>query len=177
MNFSLPVLTVALLIMSAAQRPSLAELARREAERRKEVERTGVAVKEIRSADVHTTSTTGGRAAEAGRKDHGDVSITRGADGGSLRAYRATLERLAREIRVTDERLAALRRRLDLEMKKQSTIIGGRRDGSAADKLRAQAGDLEQKLRRLQGERRIAYEEGRRAGWQPGELDGRYVVR
>jgi hypothetical protein len=156
---------------------SLAEHAKREAERRKQLESKGVEARIIRSQDLRTVTPPAGPgktpSPAAGRKEPDRA----GDRLGSLSKFRSGIERFDREMRAAQEKLASQRRRLEAELRRGRSSARGMSSSDQADRLRAGIQDLEQKIARLQAERRTVYDEGRRAGWQPGELDGKYVLR
>jgi predicted RNase H-like nuclease (RuvC/YqgF family) len=175
-------LILALLCLAAAAVPllnaqSLAEAARREAERRREIDRQGLEAKVIEgdpaqlapdgnlstSSPVRRDRPTTDREVEPRRK-------------GTPRSYRTKIQKLDREIRSGEDRIAALRERLRRErwaLPKVGRISRSSGGSGSQERLQAQIGDLESKVRQLRKERRETYDEGRRAGFLPGELDGR----
>jgi DNA repair exonuclease SbcCD ATPase subunit len=157
---------------------SLANLARREAERRKLLE--GVEGKTIGDAEAKQIS--GGNVSifsppqDSGKAPEKQTSSQSGA---SLKTYRASIEKLDREIRQSREKLNALRERLaNLRWAPPRTgkLSAGPVSESSLEKLGAQVQELEAKLKQLEKERLQVYDEGRKAGYLPGELEGKGIV-
>jgi hypothetical protein len=165
--------------ISLAGQQSLAEAARREAERRKELERQGVEGKVVLSeaARVAPGCNRGGSAPALVTRE--GSSRVRSSKGPSLQALRTTLQNLDREIKYGEERLALLRVRIESEkwqLPKVGKISRRSNNTSAQERLRLQMQELEAKLRLWRRERLEAYERGRKAGFLPGELDGKGIV-
>ena len=157
---------------------SLADLARREAERRKLLE--GVEGKTIGDAEARQVS--GGNISTSSPPQNSGKTLekqTSPKSGTSLKTYRAAIEKLDREIRQSREKLIALRERLaDLRWALPGT---GKLSASSVselslEKLSAQVQELEMKLKQLERDRLQIYDEGRKAGYLPGELDGKGIV-
>ena len=161
-----------------AKSQSLADLARREAERRKLLE--GVEGKTIR--DVGAREPSGGNAGtSASSQTEGKPSEkqTSSKSGASLKSYRAAIDKLDREIGQTREKLTALRERLaDLRWAppKAGKITASSTSDASLEKLSAQVQELEARLKQLERERLRIYDEGRKAGYLPGELDGKGII-
>jgi hypothetical protein len=161
---------------------SLADLAQKEAERRKALEVQGVQGKVIQGNPESlapegnlTTST----AAATGVSDKSRPSTQNRNGNPSARSYRATLQRLDRSISRTEERLQLLRSRLREEqwaLPKVGRVSS--RSGTANSQKRTQAEveHLEIQLKRMVKERAEIYDEGRKAGFLPGELDGKGII-
>ena len=168
---------IAEVLPSSLVAQSLAEVARREAERRRELDRQGVEAKVIdgdpaqlapngnlsTSSSVPRTRAPGDRTSEARRS-------------GTPRSYRTRIQRLDREIRSREERVAALQERLRKErwaLPKVGRLSRSSGSATSQERLQTQIKDLDSKLKQLKRERREVYDEGRRAGFHPGELDGK----
>jgi hypothetical protein len=158
---------------------SLAEAARREAERRRQLEEQGIEAKVIvggRSKGVGGNVTTFTRAPEA-RDLPAKLNELRGRI--PANTYRRLLQKLDREIAECEERQAGLKRQADAE-KWSIPRVGrtGLRTGAqtTAEKLRKQAAELEAKAKRLRLQRMETYEAGKKAGYLPGELDGKGII-
>jgi len=146
---------------------SLSELAKKEAERRKLLDQQGIEAKKIDQRDHAakgnvTLSSPPPKVspAESGKKP-------------SLERYRTLLRNLDSEIRRDEERLASLRKRLEIE--KDAPLRLGRHGKSstaetATRRLENQILDLEIKLKRLRDDRLKTYDAARKAGFLPGEL-------
>jgi len=166
----------ALLLAALLAVQSLADVARREAERRREIDRQGIAAKVIegdpsqlaRSGNVSTSAQSPRIAIEE--------AGTRGSRTGSSRSYRTAIQKLDREIGSAQDRLVTLRERIQAERwaPPKAGKAGRSSAGTASqENLQWQVRDLELKIKRMRRERSAIYDEGRRAGYQPGELDGR----
>ncbi len=155
---------------------SLADVARQEAERRRELERQGVTAKVVEGdpaqmAPSGNISTSG---QSPGFVRHADEDKMRNR--GSPRYYRTAIQKLDREIRSLGDRLVTLRERIQSERwaLPKSGRAGKSSSGSGSrEQLQWQARDIELKLKRLRQERAAIYDEGRRSGFLPGELDGK----
>lgn len=178
-------MTLTLLIQIASVVPSylpaqsLAEAARREAERRRELDRQGVEAKVI---DGNTPQlapngnlSTSSPAPGYGAPDDLERSVGRARP----RSYRTRIQRLDREIRLAEDRIAALKERLRKErwaLPKVGRLSKSSGAATSQERIQGQIGDLEAKVKQLRRERREVWDEGRRAGFQPGELDGKGVA-
>lgn len=90
-------------------------------------------------------------------------------------AYRTRLQSLDRQIREDQEQLQLLEQRMAAERwapPRAGRIARTRNYGSAYEDLHWKAEQLRARLSRLREERRKVYEEGRKAGFLPGELEG-----
>jgi len=159
---------------------SLAEAARKEAERRKILEQQEIKGKVINSeslernsgAAVSTSKLPGG----PGRPGPGLPSAS---DRRTVVSYRSALLRLDQNIRQGEDRLAALKRRYEEEkdtLPRLGRITGRNAAGSTRERLRRQIEEMQVKLRRLRQDRLETYDAGRKAGFMPGELDGHGIV-
>jgi hypothetical protein len=175
-------LILTLLCLAAAAVPlltaqSLAEAARREAERRREIDRQGLEAKVIdgdssQLAPNGNLSTSSPVRQERRTTDREVEPRRRGAP----RSYRTKIQKLDREIRSGEDRIVALRERLRSErwaLPKVGRISRSSGGSGSQERLQAQIRDLESKVKLLRKERRETYDEGKRAGFLPGELDGK----
>jgi hypothetical protein len=149
---------------------SLADAARKEAERRKALEEQGIPSRTIIQEGSPQPSTAARIPPKASTTGEKRLPATH---------YRTALEKLQRDISQTRERLDAARKRLEVE--KSLPFRLGRnsnRTGASLNqqKLQVQLQELESRLSRLQEERRKTYDEGRKAGYLPGELDGKGIT-
>jgi hypothetical protein len=162
-----------------ARRQSLAEVARKEAERRRVLDQQGIEAKVITfdSARVGSTAESGLPVPPAARASTGQSR----ARGGrlSIQSLRSNLQKLDREIQYGKERLALLRARMDAErwqLPKAGRISRGGSSTSARERLASQIKELEVKLKHWERERYETYESGLKAGFLPGELDGKGIT-
>lgn len=165
---------------SHAAEQSLAEAARKEAERRKALEQQGIEGRVISMDAARAT---------AGSERSGAVLLPdRPSESGterlrksqpSLRILRSNLRKLDLEIQHGVERLALLRARMESERWQLPRVGRNSRasgSNSARERLGFQIKELETKLNHLRRERFQTYDSGRKAGFLPGELDGKGVV-
>ena len=147
---------------------TLAEAARKEAERRKALEDQGIQSKTIIRQGSPLPVPSSNPASKS--------KTTPSGKSPSAIRYRVALEKLQKEILRTQERLDSVRKKLELE--KTAPLRIGRSATLAGNwqKSQAEVEEWESRLRRLQAERRKLYDEGRRAGFLPGELDGRGIT-
>ena len=160
---------------------SLVDVAREEAERRKRLEEQGIEARVIdenaaglaRQGNI-TTST------EPAASVHMPSVRSDPLKGqGSVRSYRSALQKLDRAIQQNEAQLAAKRARLQAE-KRANFKSGKASKGTGAEnqkiRLQAEIEALQIKLKQLRDERFEAYEAGKRAGFLPGELEGKGLI-
>lgn len=160
---------------------SLSDIAREEADRRRRLDQQGIEAKIIEGVPEDlapngslTTSTPDLAAAGQAR-----ASSTAGKSPPSARSYRTALQKLDRTIRKDQKRLKTLRSRLQAEKWAPPRVGPITRSGSAAEpqsRLQADIDELESRLKQLREERSELYAEGRKAGFLPGELDGKGIM-
>ncbi len=156
-----------LLFISGFQ--SLVDLAKKEAERRKQIDEQGIEVKVITQSDAKLAPEGAISVSSIPDRFETAKSSEKPAKKHSLEKFRDQLNRFDREIRACEERLISTRRRLESErrnFKKSGT----------KQKSQTQIQDLETKIARLKEERLKSYNQARRAGYLPDELDGRYIM-
>jgi DNA repair exonuclease SbcCD ATPase subunit len=86
---------------------------------------------------------------------------------------------LEREIRQAEEKLAEMRARVARERwapPKVGRLSRNARSRVSEERLRSQIRSLETRLNYLRQERSETYAAGRRAGFLPGELDGKGIL-
>jgi hypothetical protein len=178
-NIKLKSCGLVLLLVLDAQ--SLVDVAREEAERRQAIDRQGITAKVIdgntmpSTQNAHVTTSTGSIASSS------PASAKSGSPKGkaSVQGYRSSLQKLDREIRQNEASLVLKRARVQAE--KWANAGGGRasssgRSGSALNQLQAEIDQIQAKLKQLRSERFETYEAGKKAGFLPGELEGRGII-
>ncbi len=158
---------------------SLADAARKEAERRKALEEQGIEGKVVvvdPGRMAAKESRPEGWPAPAAREPPGRTRASRSQI--SLRALRTTLQKLDREILHGEERLVLLRARMESEKWQLPKVgkISRSNNASVRERLRFQIQELEAKLKLWRRERYETYDAGRKAGFLPGELDGKGIM-
>jgi hypothetical protein len=157
---------------------SLADAAREEAERRRLLEQQGIEGKVIEASAVPSTS----RGNRAVSTDHSEKQKKAPAQNASpksrapRRNYRSELQKLDRTIRQDEDRLEVARARLGAEkwaLPKTGKLQDSNRTANTQDRLQKEIDELQIKLKELRRERVETYEEGRKTGLLPGELEGR----
>jgi hypothetical protein len=159
---------------------SLAEAARKEAERRKSLEQQGIEGKVIRSetlgrgagANITTSKLPENRRAGPAREPSGGSRL-------SAASYRSTLRKLDHEIRRCEDRLTVLRQRHDAEQRSMSRSGRFSRSDITSDARERrfwQIQAMESRLKLLRQERIETYDAGKKAGFLPGELDGHGIM-
>lgn len=158
---------------------SLADIAREEAERRKLLEQQGIEGKIVEGSAAHlapkgnlTVSTTPSAAPKKTR-------ATSAKNQSSVRSFRAALQKLDRTIRQDEERLESRRARLQAErwaIPKVGRVSSRSWTTETQNRLQEEIEELQAKLKQLRRERAEIYEEGKKAGFLPGELDGKGIV-
>jgi len=174
-------MTVAFFCAGAPVRAqSLAEAARKESERRRQLAEQGVEAKVIegdgrgpapQGTAVTFTPGTGRENVSAQAKESRSRT--------PASAYRNLLQKLDREISECEERRRRTLQQAEAEKWSPSKVLrSGRSQGgpNLQERLKKQAEDLEVKLKRLRRQRSETYEAGRKAGYLPGELDGKAVA-
>ena len=161
---------------------SLAEAARREAERRQKLDREGVQEKRIEAADLARLAPGGAIStfAPGSGPAPASPSAAKPEPRASLRSFQTRLQKLDRDILQAEDQLKQLKARADAERWAPVKVLKGsaRSDPAAARaQLRRQIAELEVKLARLRVERGDTLFAGRKAGYLPGELENRGIVR
>lgn len=154
---------------------SLSELAKKEAERRKLLDQQGIEAKKIDQGDTAKLAAKGNVSLSSLPPGSRPPSMSKTQPGKkpSLEKYRTELRNLDSEIRRDDERLASLRKRLELEKDLPIRLGRGGRPSAASTskaRLQNQIQDLESKLKRLRQDRLKTYDAARKAGFLPGDL-------
>jgi hypothetical protein len=169
---------VLLLILDAQ---SLVDIAREEAERRREVDRQGIAVKVIDGNTMgsvpngNVTTSTG--PVTPSTPASGKASSER--EKTSVKGFRSSLQKLDREIQKNEASLILKRARVHTEKWANPTngkASGGGRSQNVLTQLQAEIDRIEAKLKQLRSERFETYEAGKKAGFLPGELEGRGMI-
>jgi hypothetical protein len=157
---------------------SLADIARQEAERRRLLEQQGVEGKVIEEQIAQPAHGENGAAlinpSEKQKTTPADRVFPKGRV--SKRDYRAELQKLDRAIRQNEERLHLARTRLQAEQRalpKTNKLSASSRTTNPQERLQKEINELQIKLKELHRERTEVYEEGKKAGLLPGELEGR----
>jgi hypothetical protein len=161
---------------------SLSDVAREEAERRRLLDQQGVEAKVIerdsgqRAADKDLTQ----KKVPSPIPVKVYVSSNKNKDRGSARNYRNALQKLDRAILREEGRLEVKRERLQSMRGSPPRISTSRLDRNQTSnnitRLQSDIEDMEEKLNQLRQERADKYEEGLKAGFLPGELDGKGVM-
>jgi hypothetical protein len=163
-------------LVQVSRSQSLVEVARKEAERRQKL--ADVQARQIDGANPALVAPGGALSISS----PGPVMVSakaapaRPESRESLRSYQSRLQKLDREISQTEQKLKVLRLRADAERWAPiKTAKGSRGSGGSAtlDQMRWQIQDLETKLAELREERSDVFQAGKRAGYLPGELEGR----
>ena len=166
---------------STAVPQSLADAARREAERRDRIERLGIEEKIIEGNGK--CSATGGNVSVFKPPGVKPEKATKASfpskDRNALRRYRTQLQKLDKEIRKGEVRLEKLKDRLD-SLKRKSLEIGNlkgfSRNNESQDRILEQIAVQQVDLKLLRKERREIFDSGRKDGFLPGELEGRGII-
>jgi len=171
--------SLAVLLLFALQ--SLADVARQEAERRRRMDEQGIETKII-EGDPGLLAPNGNLTVFAPDHSAPKKSIKESASGKgqpSVRSYRNALQKLDRSIQRDEERLKARRARLQAEKWAPPKVGPISRSAGNADslhRLQEEIEDLELRLKQQRKERSEVYDEGRKAGFLPGELDGKGLI-
>jgi len=157
---------------------SLADIAREEAERRRLVEQEGIESRVIEGRAARKDPDARTESSQSSERPKG-FTTDKPSSGSqiSARSYRARLQKLDRAIRQEDERLELKRKRLESErwaLPKTGRLSARSKSADVQERLQSEIEELQIKLRELRRERSETWEEGRKAGFLPGELEGRY---
>jgi hypothetical protein len=159
---------------------SLADVARREAERRRSLDQQGIEAKVL---DTVPPGSGGNLAVSSGVPSPPSKRTPKGpADAkgkSSVNGIRSALQKLDRSIQQTTERLESRRARLQSERWKNPQTVRASSVNDAEKnqtRLKQEIGELERKLELLQRERREVYDRGIKAGFLPGELTGKGII-
>jgi predicted RNase H-like nuclease (RuvC/YqgF family) len=158
---------------------SLADVAREEAERRKRIDQQGIEAKVIESGSIPDKNSAGSAVPVSPKENTVSKKSTSPQRGPSVRSFRTAIQKLDHAIQEGEGRLQLLRERMESERRVSSKLGKKSRTNSperAQEKLRAQMENLEIKLSQLRQERSEIYQSGRKAGFLPGELDGKGII-
>ncbi len=171
--------SLAVLLLLAFQ--SLADVARQESERRRRMDEQGVEAKII-EGEPELLAPNGNLTVFAPDRSMPKKSTQETAPGKgqpSVRSYRTALQKLDRAIQRDEERLNARRARLQAEKwapPKAGPISKSAGSADSLRRLQEEIEDLESRLKQQRKERLEVYDEGRKAGFLPGELDGKGLI-
>jgi len=160
---------------------SLADAARREAERRDRIERLGIEEKVI-EGNEKSSSREGNVSLFTPSEVDQEERIRSSSDSGnhsSLRQYRAKLQKLDKDIHKGEARLQKLHDRMESLRRKGLRIAnfkGLSRNEESQDRLQTQIEELQADLKLLRKERREVFDSGRKDGFLPGELEGKGII-
>jgi hypothetical protein len=158
---------------SAANPPqTVSEAALKEADRRKLLEQQGVEGKTILQGDVGKLGA-GANVTSGTPLPPASRPATARESPPKPDRYRSQLLKLDGEIRRMEEKLSVLRSRLETE-RHFPFRLG--RTSNAVQKTEAQIRSYADRIERLRLERMKVYDAGLRAGFLPGELDGKGIV-
>ncbi|MBN1568845.1 MAG: hypothetical protein JXA73_13435 [Acidobacteria bacterium] len=168
------------IILLVLDMQSLVDVAREEAERRRLLEQQGIKGRVIEGNGT-STAPSGNITTSIGPSYEPEKTSARSDSSknqASLRRYQATLKKLDREIQKTEDRLASKRARLQKEKwapVKLGRSSGSGKSGNSQSQLQSQIDELQLKLKQLRDERYDVWESGKKAGFLPGELEGRFL--
>jgi hypothetical protein len=158
---------------------SLADVAREEAERRKLLEQQGIEEKIIDRNAIPSAPKEHPAKTTPPSQRQTKASIEKASPGSqvSVRRLRTALQKLDRAIRQDEERLALKRARSEESrwaLPKTGRLSAKSRTTDTQERLQKEIDELQIKLKELRLERDETYEEGRKAGFLPGELEGKF---
>jgi predicted RNase H-like nuclease (RuvC/YqgF family) len=160
---------------------SLAEIARREGERRMQLDQLGIEGKVI-EGNPEQLAPKGNLTVFTPKSPAHKNTPTSSASPKSkppIRSLRTKLQKLDREIKKGEDSIEMLRTRLHearWALPKIGKVKGDNQNVALQRRLREQIEELEIKLKYMREERRENYEMGRKAGYLPGELEGKGIV-
>ncbi len=173
--------TCCILLLFALDMQSLVDVAREEAERRRQLEQQGVHGKVIEGNGLKGTAVEGNVTTSTERPVMPAKSSGRADDAkaqASLRRYQTAIKKLDREIQQTETKLDSLQDRLQSEkwQNPKSGRSSSRSRARDSTRLQAQMEKLQAKLKQLRDERFEVFEAGKKMGFLPGDLDGRGLM-
>jgi hypothetical protein len=160
---------------------SLADVARKEAERRKLLEEQGIEGKVIEEDAARLASDgslTLSMPSASPPKNLSRRPVSQ-KNQPSLRTFRARLETLDRSIQKDEERVRLLQARIKAERwapPKAGRVSRRANSADSQSRLQQQIEELQIKLKHLRQERSETYDAGKKAGFLPGELEGKGIV-
>jgi hypothetical protein len=159
---------------------SLTDFARQEAERRRLLEEQGIQGKVIvnNAASPASNEDLSGAGVSPSKQEKRAERSESPKGRNSANSYRTTLQKLDRQIQQSEDRLASLQARLQAEKwsrPKTRHASSRSQKKNSTGQLQAQIEELQLKVKRLREERFEVYESGKKAGFMPGELDGKYT--
>ena len=160
---------------------SLSDVAREEAERRRLLEQQGVEAKVIErdSRQRAADGTIKQEKVPSSPSTKASHSSTTNINRDSNRNYRGALQKLDKAILQEERRLEVKRERLQSARSAppriSSRAVGNQTSNSLA-RMQSEIEDIGEKLKQLRQERMEKYEEGLKAGFLPGELDGKGII-
>lgn len=155
---------------------SLADFAREEAARRERLEQEGIEAKVITEA---AEGLQGNLSTSEGRPQSSGSAKSVSKNESSLRGFRSAIQKLDRSIRQQENRLKLRRARLQSlhrESRKKGEAPGSGKGADAQSRLAEEIEELEMNLKELRRERAEVYDEGKKAGFLPGELEGKGII-
>jgi hypothetical protein len=161
---------------------SLAEAARKEAERRQGLDQQNIKVKRIETCDLAQLVSGGTISLSSPRSDAALplAAAAKPPPRPTLRSFQTRLQKLDRDILQAEDRLKQLRARAEAERWSPAKPAKGSMgfvQSSSSMQLASQIQELEAKLVRLHMDRSNTFQDGRKAGFLPGELENRGVIR
>ena len=166
---------------AASDLQSLAEAARKEAERRQGLDQQNIKVKRIETCDLSQFAPGGTISLSSPQSDAAlPLAAAKPPPRPSLRSFQSRLQKLDQDIMQAEDRLKQLRARTEAERWSPSRPAKGSMGfvlSSSARQLSSQIQEVEAKLARLRLERSNTFQDGRKAGYLPGELENRGVIR
>jgi predicted RNase H-like nuclease (RuvC/YqgF family) len=158
---------------------SLVDIANQEAERRRLIDQQGIETRVIEGNTVPSDSNVAEWTdpPEATPKTSKKSDSTQ--DKTSARSFRTALQKLDRAIRANKDLMEAKRARLQSERwasPKSGRSASKGQTSDAQSKLKAEIEELQAKMKELRRERSEIYEEGKKAGFLPGELNGHGIT-
>ena len=160
---------------------SLAEAARKEAERRQGLSRQDLKVKRFETCDLAQLAPGGTISLSSPRSDAAlPLAAAKPPPRPSLFSFQSRLQKLDRDILQAEDNLKQLQARAESERWSPARAAkgsGGFVLSSSAGQLASQIQELEAKLVRLRLDRSNTFLDGRKAGFLPGELENRGIIR
>jgi len=161
---------------------SLAEAARKEAERRQGLDQQNIKVKRIESSDLAQLAPGGSISLSLTGSDASlrFAPTAKPPPRPSLRSFQSRLQKLDRDILQAEDRLKQLQARAEAERWSPARPAKGSMGfvlSSSARQLASQIQEVEAKLVRLRLDRSNTFQDGRKAGFLPGELENRGIIR
>jgi chromosome segregation ATPase len=160
---------------------SLADIAREETGRRKLLSQSGMEAKVIEadSSSIHLRGSLTVSTPSSMKSDKKPAQAASSKNRPVIRSFQTALKKLDNAIRKDEKKIQKLRERLRearWALPKVGRVSGRGLNEEDRARLQAEIEELELKLKQLRRERAETFDDGRKAGYLPGELEGKGII-